>query len=55
MQGVQRAMRVSLTREEEQLETHLAFLATVGSTSPVRRSVRYGVGHHEFLPQSWPT
>ena len=34
MQGVQRSMRVALTREEEKLETHLAFLATVGSTSP---------------------
>ena len=34
MQGVQRAMRVALTREEESLETHLPFLATVGSTSP---------------------
>ena len=34
MQGVQRAMRVSMNREEGKLETHLAFLATVGSTSP---------------------
>ncbi|MGI9326868.1 MAG: protein TolQ [Pseudomonadales bacterium] len=34
MQGVQRAMRITVTREEEKLETHLAFLATVGSTSP---------------------
>ena len=34
MQGVQRVMRVALTREEEKLETHLACLATVGSTSP---------------------
>jgi len=34
MQGVQRVLRVSLNREEEKLETHLAFLATVGSTSP---------------------
>lgn len=34
MQGVQRAMRVALTREESRLETHLPFLATVGSTSP---------------------
>ena len=34
MQGVQRAMRVALAREEENLETHLPFLATVGSTSP---------------------
>ena len=33
MQNVQRAMRVALSREEERLETHLPFLATVGSTS----------------------
>lgn len=34
MQGVQRATRIALTREQEKLETHLPFLATVGSTSP---------------------
>ncbi|MBT3461640.1 MAG: protein TolQ [Gammaproteobacteria bacterium] len=34
MQNVQRAMRVALAREEERLEGALAFLATVGSTSP---------------------
>lgn len=34
MQGVQRSMRVALNHEEESLERHLAFLATVGSTSP---------------------
>lgn len=34
LEGVQRAMRVALSREIEYLETHLAFLATVGSTSP---------------------
>lgn len=34
MNGVQRSMRVALAREEEKLETHLSFLATVGSTSP---------------------
>lgn len=34
MTGTQRAMRVALAREEEKLEAHLAFLATVGSTSP---------------------
>ncbi|OUR81244.1 protein TolQ [Marinomonas sp. 42_23_T18] len=34
MEGVQRAMRVALTREEEKLDKHLSFLATVGSTSP---------------------
>src|SRR5210317_748711 len=32
--GVQRAMRVAMSREEERLERHLPFLATVGSTSP---------------------
>ncbi len=34
MQGVQRAMRVAINREEERLESSLPFLATVGSTSP---------------------
>lgn len=32
--GVQRVMRVALAREEEKLEKHLSFLATVGSISP---------------------
>ena len=32
--GVQRAMRVALSREIETLESRLSFLATVGSTSP---------------------
>lgn len=34
LEGVQRAMRVALTREIEYLEMHLSFLATVGSISP---------------------
>lgn len=34
MQNVHRAMRVSMSREEERLDAHLPFLATVGSTSP---------------------
>ncbi|GIT23179.1 MAG: protein TolQ [Gammaproteobacteria bacterium] len=34
MEGAQRAMRVAYSREEEKLEKHLAFLATVGSVSP---------------------
>ncbi len=34
MEGTQRAMRVSISREQEKLEAHLPFLATVGSTSP---------------------
>ncbi|OGI49042.1 MAG: protein TolQ [Candidatus Muproteobacteria bacterium RBG_16_65_34] len=32
--GAQRAMRAALSREIDYLETHLSFLATVGSTSP---------------------
>ncbi|MCW8829680.1 MAG: protein TolQ [Gammaproteobacteria bacterium] len=34
VEGAQRAMRVSLSRELDRLEASLAFLATVGSTSP---------------------
>lgn len=34
VEGAQRAMRVVLSREVDELETHLPFLATVGSTSP---------------------
>lgn len=34
MAGVQRAMRVAITRETESLDNHLPLLATIGSTSP---------------------
>lgn len=34
VEGVQRAMRVALSREIESIESRLPFLATVGSTSP---------------------
>lgn len=34
LEGSRRAMRVALMREEERLERHLPFLASVGSTSP---------------------
>lgn len=34
MEGVQRAMRIAYAREQEALEKHLPFLASVGSTSP---------------------
>lgn len=34
LEGAQRAMRVALSREIDDLELHLSFLATVGSTSP---------------------
>jgi len=34
LESARRAMRVAMLREEERLEKHLPFLATVGSTSP---------------------
>ena len=34
LEGAQRAMRVTMNKEIEALETNLSFLATVGSTSP---------------------
>ncbi len=34
LEAVRRSMRVALTAEIDELETHLSFLATVGSTSP---------------------
>lgn len=34
IEGSRRTMRVAMMREEERLERHLAFLASVGSTSP---------------------
>jgi biopolymer transport protein TolQ len=34
IEGAQRSMRVALSREIDDLEVHLSFLATVGSTSP---------------------
>jgi len=34
LMGAERAMRVAMSRELDRLESHLPFLATVGSTSP---------------------
>jgi len=34
LEGAQRSMRIALNKEIDFLETHLSFLATVGSTSP---------------------
>lgn len=34
MEGVQRSMRIAYSEEHQQLEKHLDFLATLGSTSP---------------------
>ena len=55
MQNVQRAMRVSLFREEERLETNLTFLATVGSISPYIGLFGTVWGIFGALPgASWP-
>jgi biopolymer transport protein TolQ len=34
MEGMQRAMRIAYAQQQQQLEKHLDFLATLGSTSP---------------------
>jgi biopolymer transport protein TolQ len=34
MEGAERAMRVAMSHEQEKMDMHLPFLATVGSTSP---------------------
>ena len=34
LSGVQRSMKVALSREEDRLDQHLSLLATIGSTSP---------------------
>lgn len=34
MAGCQRAMRVAVSKEADRLDSHLTFMATVGSTSP---------------------
>ena len=62
VEGASRAMRISMNRELENLETHIPFLGTVGSISPyiglfgnhrrdfaVRWSVWYGLGDHARL------
>ena len=49
MQGVQRAMRVTVAREEEKLETNLAFLCDRWFHEPLRWAFRHGLGHHEFV------
>ena len=51
MEGTERAMRVALLREQEKLEMHLPFLATVGSTSPYIGlfGTVWGI-MHSFLP-----
>jgi biopolymer transport protein TolQ len=53
--GARRAMRATYQREVDDLEAHLAFLASVGLRLALRRPVRYRVGHHACLPAAWPT
>jgi hypothetical protein len=49
--GSRRAMRATYQREMDSIDSHLAFLASVGSVSPLRRPVRHGLGDHAFLPR----
>ncbi len=51
MEGTGRAMRVALSREVDEMETNLPFLATVGSIS-VYRPIRHGMGDHARLYRS---
>ncbi len=48
MEGTGRAMRVAVSREVDELETSLPFLATVGSIS-LYRPIWYRLGHHARL------
>ena len=50
LEGSRRSMRVSQVRELDRLENNLAFLATVGLNESLRRAVRNGLGHHDFVP-----
>jgi biopolymer transport protein TolQ len=68
VEGAQRVMRVVLSRETDDLETNLSFLATVGRDRRSRdqpvfsghrrfhqslcRPVRNRVGHHEFVSRT---
>lgn len=47
LDGARRAMRAAYQREMDSLESHLAFLASVGFGFSLRRTFRYGLGHHE--------
>ena len=51
IEGSRRAMRVAVMREEERLERHLAFMASVGSTSPYIGLFGTVWGHHALV--SW--
>ncbi|VFS64258.1 colicin uptake protein TolQ [Raoultella planticola] len=46
LKGASRAMRISMNREIETLETHIPFLGTVGSISPYIGLFGYRLGDH---------
>ncbi len=50
IEGVQRCMRVALSREMDRSGNESAVSRHGRLDQSVCRSVRYGVGHHEFLP-----
>jgi biopolymer transport protein TolQ len=47
--GSRRAMRATFQREMDSIDSHLAFLASVGSVSPLCRPVRNRLGDHAFV------
>ena len=49
--GSRRAMRATYQREVDNIDSHLAFLASVRFGQSLRRPVRHGVGHHALLPR----
>lgn len=49
VEGASRAMRISMNRELENLETHIPFPGNGGFHQPVYRPVWYGVGDHARL------
>jgi biopolymer transport protein TolQ len=46
---IDRSMDVAIAKESEDLQTGLAVLATVGSTTPFVGLFRHGLGYHEFV------
>jgi biopolymer transport protein TolQ len=52
VEGASRAMRISMNRELETLETHIPFLGTVGSISPYI-GLFGTVGDHARLYRAW--
>ena len=49
MEGVQRAMRVAISKEEEKLEAHLSFFGKCWFCQPLCGVVWNSVGYHELV------